>query len=173
MDRVENDQRAECRHEEQVDRAPHEHAGEEGQRLDDEQHGRRHQQDPEREADDVRARRAAHCEELGIAREQVEQWLCEREGGKDEQVSARVRKCQNPPSPSFRGPMPNGDVVRVAGIVAAFSRLPPRRVRTVVDRAGGVSALTRMCGEFAPTSPQAAEACGLARRTAFADIWRS
>ena len=60
--------------------------------LDPEQDQRRGKRDDEREEDDVARRRAAHCEELGVLAEDVEQRLRECEARDREQLGTANRR---------------------------------------------------------------------------------
>ncbi len=83
---LEQDERREPGDEQHVDDPPDALADERDQPLDREEHGGRHQQDPEREQDDVRRRRTTHREELGVLGEEVVERLRDRERRQDDDV---------------------------------------------------------------------------------------
>ncbi len=64
--------------------------------LDHQQDERRHERDDEREEHDVRRRRAAHREELGVLAEDVEERLRQRESGHGKELSAAHRRLAEP-----------------------------------------------------------------------------
>jgi len=67
------------------------------QRFEPGQERRRHEQQHEREQDDIPAGRAARGEELAVLPEQVEQRLGHREGPEDEQVQRCGAQAQGQP----------------------------------------------------------------------------
>lgn len=80
------------------------------ERLDGEQHRRRHENDREREEHDVPARRVTRREELGVAAEQVEERLCEGERAQRAEMK-RPKKAQSART-SFTCAVPFGSVIQ-------------------------------------------------------------